>query len=38
MLTTMGGSLEGLPSLSPSVDFKGEQRCHFWLREGVRWV
>ncbi|WP_322921659.1 DUF6527 family protein [Nocardioides renjunii] len=27
------------PSLSPSVDFKGERRCHFWLREGrVRWV
>lgn len=27
------------PSLSPSIDFKGERRCHFWLREGrVRWV
>lgn len=26
------------PSLSPSVDFKGERRCHFWLRDGrVRW-
>jgi hypothetical protein len=26
-------------SLSPSVDFKGQRRCHFWLREGrVRWV
>ncbi|MFL6061632.1 MAG: DUF6527 family protein [Marmoricola sp.] len=27
------------PSLTPSVDFKGSRRCHFWLRDGrVRWV
>lgn len=27
------------PSVSPSVDFKGERRCHFWLRDGrVCWV
>lgn len=38
-LTTTGDSLGGLPSLSPSVDFKAERRCHFWLRDGrVRWV
>lgn len=38
-LTTTAGSLDGPPSLSPSVDCKAERRCHFWLREGrVRWV
>ncbi len=27
------------PSISPSVDFKGDRRCHFWLRDGrVHWV
>jgi hypothetical protein len=34
LITAAGG-----PSLSPSVDFKGGRRCHFWLREGrVHWV
>ena len=29
----------GAPSLFPSVDFRGERRCHFWLRDGrVAWV
>jgi hypothetical protein len=27
------------PSLSPSVDFKGNPRCHFWLRDGrIQWT
>lgn len=29
----------GGPSISPSVDIRGDQRCHFWLRQGTtRWV
>lgn len=29
----------GRPSLHPSVDYRGEHRCHFWLSEGrVHWA
>lgn len=27
------------PTLSPSIDYVGDHRCHFWLREGrVSWA
>jgi len=36
---TLTTSTSDQPSLHPSVDFKGDRRCHFWLRDGVvRWV
>lgn len=36
---TITSNGDGLPSLAPSIDFKGTRRCHFWLRNGrIRWV
>lgn len=30
---------EGRPTLFPSVDVRGDRRCHFWVRAGsTRWV
>lgn len=27
------------PSLHPSIDYQGETRCHYWLRDGrIDWV
>lgn len=29
----------GRPSIHPSIDYQGQPRCHYWLREGrIHWV
>jgi hypothetical protein len=29
----------GQPTISPSIDYQGQPRCHYWLRDGrVHWV
>ncbi|GAB2731699.1 DUF6527 family protein [Nocardioides pakistanensis] len=29
----------GQPSVHPSIDYQGEPRCHYWLKNGrVQWV
>lgn len=29
----------GQPSVHPSIDYRGNPRCHYWLRDGrVHWV
>lgn len=29
----------GEPSVHPSIDYQGEPRCHYWLRDGrIHWV
>lgn len=29
----------GRPSIHPSIDYQGQPRCHYWLRDGrVHWV
>lgn len=29
----------GHPSIHPSIDYQGQPRCHYWLRDGrIRWV
>lgn len=32
-------SQAGRPSIHPSIDFQGQPRCHYWLRNGrIHWV
>lgn len=29
----------GQPSIHPSIDYRGNPRCHYWLRDGrIHWV
>jgi hypothetical protein len=29
----------GAPSVHPSIDYQGEPRCHYWLRDGrIHWI
>lgn len=29
----------GQPSIHPSIDYRGQPRCHYWLRNGrIHWV
>jgi hypothetical protein len=29
----------GQPSAHPSIDYRGNSRCHYWLRDGrIYWV
>lgn len=29
----------GQPSVHPSIDYRGQPRCHYWLRDGrIHWV
>lgn len=29
----------GQPSVHPSIDYQGQPRCHFWLKDGrIHWV
>lgn len=29
----------GHPSVHPSIDYRGDPRCHYWLRDGrIHWV
>ncbi|MFT4082843.1 MAG: DUF6527 family protein [Nocardioides sp.] len=29
----------GQPSVHPSIDYRGQPRCHYWLRDGrIRWA
>ena len=32
-------SKTGQPSIHPSIDYRGQPRCHFWLKDGrIHWV